>query len=75
MKFTCICTFYSVNEDGTVTVGVVQDNGFSDYFRCKARYSILKELDGMEKGTLLTCEFGLTYTRGVGLVLQLVEVC
>lgn len=74
MKFTQLVQFYSVNDDGTITVGVKKDNGYFDYFRCRARYSIMKQLDGTEKGTLLVCEFGLVYVRGSGLLLQLVEV-
>lgn len=74
MKFTQLVQFYSVNDDGTITIGVKKDNGYYDYFRCKARYALMKQLDGMAKGTLLVCEFGLAYVRGSGLLLQLVEV-
>lgn len=74
MKFTQTIFLYGVNEDNTVTFYVKGEDGKANYFRAKARFKLLGELDEMTKHTELVATLGLFYEKGVGLRMQLVEV-
>lgn len=73
MRFEKVVKIYGVNDDGTVTISYENDNGKYDYIRASARYSVLKGLETLERGTDIICQFGLVYVRSRGLVLQLIE--
>ena len=71
MKFRHIVKFYKLNDDCTVTVQVGDQ-----YYRCKARFDLLKALidRGVKLGDDMECQFGIAYVRGQGMIIQLIEV-
>ena len=73
MRFEKLVKIYGVNDDGTVTISYETDNKKYDYIRAQARFNVLKELEKLDRGTDIQCEFGIVYLRGRGLVLQLIS--
>lgn len=73
MRFEKEVKIYGVNDDGTVTFSYENDDKKYDYIRASARYSVLKRLEELERGTSIMCQFGLAYVRSRGLVLQLIN--
>lgn len=69
MKFRNLVKFYKVNDDCTVTVQCCDQ-----FYRCKLRVEILKQLMSCNQGDDLDITFGVAYVRGSGLVLQIIEV-
>lgn len=69
MKFRNVVKFYKVNDDCTVTVQCGDQ-----YYRCKLRVEILKQLMSCKQDDDLDLTFGVAYVRGSGLVLQIIEV-
>lgn len=72
MRFENVVKIYGVNDDGTVTISYHNGEEY-DYIRAQARFSVLKKLEELERGTDILCQFGLVYVRSRGLVLQLIE--
>ena len=80
MKFTQTIFFYGINDDNTITFFVLDEQGNKQFYRAKARYKLLAELDELKSELTVNDEplqfdavFGLAYQKGNGLILQLIS--